>query len=86
VAAVRQYTHTGRPLGSERFVADLEHSTLRALAPRRAGRPTKRVRDAKQDGFTFTTYHFPLSFDEIILACIRKEGIRSVTQPRAVPP
>ncbi len=47
VATVRQYTHTGRPLGSERFVADLEHSTLRALAPRKAGRPAKCVRDAK---------------------------------------
>ena len=53
VATVRQYTHTGRPLGSEEFVANLEHSTLRALAPRKAGRPMKRVRDAKQDGFIF---------------------------------
>jgi len=53
VATMRQYTHTGRPLGSQRFVADLEHSTLRALAARRAGRPPKRVRDAKQVGFTF---------------------------------
>jgi hypothetical protein len=52
-ATVRQYTHTARPLGSEEFVANLEHSTLRALAPRKAGRPTKRVRDVKQDGFIF---------------------------------
>ena len=34
-ARVRQYTHTGRPLGSEQFVADLEHSTLRTLTPRK---------------------------------------------------
>ena len=53
VATLRQYTHTGRPLGSETFVADLEHSTLRALIPRKAGRPKKRVQDARQDGFTF---------------------------------
>jgi putative transposase len=53
VATLRQYTHTGRPLGSETFVADLEHSTLRALIPRKAGRPTKRVQDPQQDGFTF---------------------------------
>src|SRR5258706_6387442 len=55
-ATVRQYTHTGRPLGSEEFVANLEHSTLRALAPRKAGRPTTRVRDVKQDGFIFAAW------------------------------
>jgi putative transposase len=53
VATLRLYTHTGRPLGSEEFVADLEHSTLRPLIPRKAGRPKKRLRDASQDGFTF---------------------------------
>src|SRR5256885_547178 len=52
VATLRQYTHTGRPLGPEEFVADLEHSTLRALLPRKPGRPKNRVRDAQQDGFT----------------------------------
>ena len=34
VAALRQFTHTGRPLGSTAFVAGLEQSTLRLLAPR----------------------------------------------------
>jgi len=53
VAMVRQYTHTGRPLGSEEFVAELEHSTLRRLVPRKAGRPAKRVQDARQGGFIF---------------------------------
>jgi putative transposase len=53
VATLRQYTHTGRPLGSKEFVADLEHSTLRALAPRKAGRPKKGMQDVKQKGFTF---------------------------------
>lgn len=52
-ATLRQYTHTGRPLGSEEFVAELEQSTLRALVPRKAGRPTKREPDARQDGLTF---------------------------------
>jgi putative transposase len=40
-AALRQYTHTGRSLGSEEFVAHLEHSTLRALVPTEAGTPEK---------------------------------------------
>src|SRR5579863_3852937 len=53
IDTLRRYTHTGRPLGSEEFVADLEHSTLRTLTPRKAGRPTKRVPDTRQDGFTF---------------------------------
>ncbi len=53
VATLRQYTHRGRPLGSKTLVADLEHSTLRALIPRKAGRPTKRAQDVQQDAFTF---------------------------------
>ena len=53
LATLRQYTHTGRPLGSEEFVADLEHSTLRALVPRKAGRPKKCEQDARQHNFTF---------------------------------
>ncbi len=53
VRALRQYTHTGRPLGSAEFVAALEHSTLRPLAPRKPGRPKKPLPDFKQDGFVF---------------------------------
>jgi putative transposase len=53
VTALRQYTHTGRPLGSAEFVAALEHSTLRPLIPRKAGRPKKPIPDSKQDGFVF---------------------------------
>jgi putative transposase len=53
LATVRQYTHTGRPLGSEEFVADLEQRTSRALSPRKAGRPENRMRHTKQDGFIF---------------------------------
>jgi putative transposase len=53
VATLRRYTHTGRPLGSYEFVADLEHSTLRPLLPQKAGRPANRAQDAQQSGFTF---------------------------------
>jgi putative transposase len=53
VAALRQYTHTGRPLGSAEFVAALEHSTLRPLTPRKVGRPKKPVPNSDQDGFVF---------------------------------
>jgi putative transposase len=48
---LRQYTHTGRPLGSAEFVAALEHSTLRALLPRKPGRPRKPLPDPAHDGF-----------------------------------
>ena len=51
VAALRQYTHTGRPIGSVEFVAALERSTLRPLMPRKAGRPRKPSSDSKQRGF-----------------------------------
>jgi putative transposase len=53
VSALRQYTHTGRPLGSAEFVAALEHSILRPLIPRKAGRPKKPFGDSRQDGFVF---------------------------------
>jgi putative transposase len=33
VAAIRRYTHTGRPLGSEAFVTELEEGLWRRLAP-----------------------------------------------------
>jgi len=37
--ALRRCTHTGRPLGTPEFVAALEKSTLRLLAPGKGGRP-----------------------------------------------
>ena len=37
--AIRQCTHTGRPLGSETFVEGLEHAIQRTLAPRKGGPP-----------------------------------------------
>ena len=38
LAALRRFTHTGRPLGSPEFVTGLEASMLRPLAPRKRGR------------------------------------------------
>jgi putative transposase len=52
-SALRQSTHTGRPLGSAEFVAALEQLTLRPLAPRKGGRPKKPAMDSRQPGFTF---------------------------------
>jgi putative transposase len=48
LAALRRFTHTGRPLGSPEFVAELETSMLRPLAPRKRGRPNKTVPDPHQ--------------------------------------
>lgn len=52
LAAVREYTHTGRPLGSQEFVRDLEQKTKRRLVPRKGGRPVLRE-DSRQREFTF---------------------------------
>ncbi len=54
VAALRQCTHTGRPLGTAEFVAQLERTTLRLLAPQKGGRPKKPATDSRQDGFALT--------------------------------
>jgi putative transposase len=40
LAALRKFTHTGRPLGSDEFVAQLEQSAARPLAARKARRKT----------------------------------------------
>ena len=51
--ALRRCTHTGRPLGSSEFVAQLERAILRPLAPRKGGRPKKPSPDSRQDHFSF---------------------------------
>jgi putative transposase len=53
ILSVRQCTHTGRPLGTEEFVCDLEGSTKRRLAPRKGGRPPKSAEDVWQEEFSF---------------------------------
>ena len=45
---LRQFTHTGRPLGTPEFVTELEAATLRPLAARRRGRPNRAETDLRQ--------------------------------------
>jgi putative transposase len=51
VSALRQCTHTGRPLGTTEFVARLEQTTSRPLAPRKGGRPKKPSTVGSQNGY-----------------------------------
>jgi hypothetical protein len=53
ILSIRQSTHTGRPLGTEEFVRDLEESTERTLAPQKGGRPPKPAQDLRQGKFSF---------------------------------
>jgi len=39
--AIRQHTHTGRPLGGQEFVRDLEVTLQRRLVPQKGGRPPR---------------------------------------------
>ena len=52
IAALRQFTHTGRPLGTREFVSALEASILRPLAARKRGRPNKAAPDPRQPSLT----------------------------------
>jgi len=52
VEALRRCTHTGRPLGTAEFVAGLEASMRRPLAPRKRGRPKKGCPDPRQLSLT----------------------------------
>ena len=51
--ALRQCTHTGRPLGSGEFVRRLEEKTERSLAARKGGRPVKLAFESRQEEFAF---------------------------------
>jgi putative transposase len=53
LAQLRRCTFTGRPLGTPDFVAELERSTRRCLAPRQGGRPKNPSCDSRQDSFPF---------------------------------
>lgn len=48
IAAIRQCTHTGRPLGAESFVRSLEDTTQRRLSPQKGGRPKSTAEDRSQ--------------------------------------
>ena len=52
VSELRRSTHTGRPLGDPEFVAALEESMSRPLAPRKGGRPKKPSADSLQLSLT----------------------------------
>jgi|SRR5579863_5207393 putative transposase len=53
ISALRRCTHTGRPLGTTEFVAALEQTTMRQLAPRKGGRPPKPAADPRQHRLPF---------------------------------
>ena len=55
LAAIRQCTHSGRPLGTPEFVHSLEELTLRRLVPEHGGRPRSSIAapDPRQKVITF---------------------------------
>ncbi len=53
IAAIRQCTHTGRPLGAESFLRSLEDATQRRLAPQKGGRPKAVAGERMQATFGF---------------------------------
>jgi putative transposase len=50
---IRRNTHTGRPLGSEDFVKQMERRLCRTLAAQKGGRPRKESLDEAQQLFDF---------------------------------
>ena len=52
-AAIRQCTHSGRPLAAEEFIHELEQRTKRSLAPRKGGRPAELAADERQSELDF---------------------------------
>jgi len=53
IQAIRQSTHTGRPLGEEAFVKNLEETMNRTLSPQRGGRPTNQTERSAQAQLVF---------------------------------
>ena len=53
IEAIRQCTHTGRPLGAESFVRSLEDATQRRLSPQKGGRPKGVTENRGQARFDF---------------------------------
>jgi putative transposase len=53
LAVIRQRTHTGRPLGTEEFIQNLEKVTQRRIALQKRGPCEKIVIDRKQRELTF---------------------------------
>jgi putative transposase len=61
LAAIRQYPHTGRPLGTAPFTRTLERETQRTLTAQRCGRPRKTIQDDRENSLSFRTSLFPLT-------------------------
>jgi putative transposase len=53
LAAIRQCTHTGRPLGPPEFIRSLECETKRSLTAQKRGRPRKAAADEGQSAMAF---------------------------------
>lgn len=53
LAAIRHCTYTGRPLGTEEFVKQLEKTTRRRLTAQNGGRKAIGNKDSRQSEFTF---------------------------------
>ena len=53
LAAIRQCTHSGRPLGETGFIRALERETHRSLMAQRRGRPRKETADERQGTLGF---------------------------------
>ena len=53
IAAIRQCTYSGRPLGTPEFIEGLEQSMQRQLAPQKGGRPKKPAPDKNQGMLVF---------------------------------
>ena len=51
-AAIRECTHTGRPLGAAEFVQAMETATQRCLTPLKRGR-RKKMKDERQAALLF---------------------------------
>lgn len=51
--AIRQSTHTGRPLGTPEFVKSLEKAMDRILSPMKGGRPARQTKDPNQGTLGF---------------------------------
>jgi len=53
IAALRQCTYSGRPLGTPEFIDGLEKAMKRQLAPQKGGRPKKKAIDKNQGALVF---------------------------------
>jgi putative transposase len=55
LAAIRNCTYTGRPLGTKEFIRSLERETNRSLTVQKRGRPRKTATNEGQSTMVFTT-------------------------------